>query len=129
VQEWIDGETLSSIVGEQGKLNEVEVRQILISLLPVFDYIHVQGIIHRDVKPDNIIRSTLQNQPVLIDFGAVRETMAVDATTPERSTSIVIGTPGYMPSEQSVGRPIQQRFVQPGHDRNLSVNWHTTAGF
>jgi serine/threonine protein kinase, bacterial len=120
VQEWVDGDTLSAMVRQQGRLNEVEVRQILISLLPVFDYVHSQGIIHRDVKPDNIIvrRSPLvqaklstlqnqaQNQPVLIDFGAVRETMAVGATAPGRSTSIVIGTPGYMPSEQSVGRPV-----------------------
>jgi serine/threonine protein kinase, bacterial len=121
VQEWVDGDTLSALVRQQGWLNEVEVRQILISLLPVFDYVHSQGIIHRDVKPDNIIvrrsplvqakLSTLQNQaqnqqPVLIDFGAVRETMAAGATAPGRSTSIVIGTPGYMPSEQSVGRPV-----------------------
>jgi serine/threonine protein kinase, bacterial len=117
VQEWVDGDTLSALVRQQGRLNEVEVRQILISLLPVFDYVHSQGIIHRDVKPDNIIvrqsplvqakLSTSQNhQPVLIDFGAVRETMAVGATAPGRSTSIVIGTPGYMPSEQSVGRPV-----------------------
>jgi serine/threonine protein kinase, bacterial len=120
VQEWIDGETLSAMVRQQGRLNEVEVRQILMSLLPVFDYVHSQGIIHRDVKPDNIIvrRSPLvqaklstsqnqaQNQPVLIDFGAVRETMAAGVNAPGRSTSIVIGTPGYMPSEQSVGRPV-----------------------
>jgi serine/threonine protein kinase, bacterial len=121
VQEWVDGETLSSMIRQQGRLNEVEVRQILISLLPVFDYVHSQGIIHRDVKPDNIIvrrspmvqaklstpDNTIQNQqPVLIDFGAVRETMAAGAKAPSRSTSIVIGTPGYMPSEQSVGRPV-----------------------
>lgn len=109
VQEWVDGDTLSAMVRQQGRLNEIDVREILISLLSVFDYVHSQGIIHRDVKPDNIIvrRSTLHNQqPVLIDFGAVRETMAVGATAPGRSTSIVIGTPGYMPSEQSVGRPV-----------------------
>jgi serine/threonine protein kinase, bacterial len=121
VQEWVDGETLTAMVRQQGRLNEVEVRQILISLLPVFEYVHSQGIIHRDVKPDNIIvrrsplvqaklsiqSDALQNrQPVLIDFGAVRETMAAGAQAPGRSTSIVIGTPGYMPSEQSVGRPV-----------------------
>jgi serine/threonine protein kinase, bacterial len=115
VQEWVDGDTLGAVIHQQGKLNEVEVKQILIALLPVFDYIHSQGMIHRDVKPENIIlrQSPTQavalwdRQPVLIDFGAVRETMGASTNSQGRPTqSIVIGTPGYMPSEQSVGRPV-----------------------
>jgi serine/threonine protein kinase, bacterial len=115
VQEWVDGDTLGTIIHQQGKLNEAEVRQILIALLPVFDYVHSQGMIHRDVKPENIIlrQSPTQvvtlwdRQPVLIDFGAVRETMGAAINSQGRPTqSIVIGTPGYMPSEQSIGRPV-----------------------
>jgi serine/threonine protein kinase, bacterial len=115
VQEWVDGDTLGAVIHQQGKLNETEVRQILMALLPVFDYVHSQGMIHRDVKPENIIlrQSSTQvaalsnRQPVLIDFGAVRETMGAGINSQGRPTqSIVIGTPGYMPSEQSVGRPV-----------------------
>jgi serine/threonine protein kinase, bacterial len=107
VQEWIDGDTLGAIAHQQGRLSEAEVRRILITLLPVFDYVHRKAIIHRDVKPDNIIVRRLDQQPVLIDFGAVRETMGTALNSQGRPTqSIIIGTPGYMASEQSVGRPV-----------------------
>ncbi len=116
IQEWVDGDTLGAVIRQQGKLSEAEVRKILMALLPVFDYVHSQGIIHRDVKPENIIlrqsptvqpATLLDRQPVLIDFGAVRETMGAAINSQGRPTqSIVIGTPGYMPSEQSVGRPV-----------------------
>jgi serine/threonine protein kinase, bacterial len=107
VQEWVDGDTLGAIARQKGKLSEAEVRQILVALLSVFDYVHSQGIIHRDVKPENIIVRRSDQQPVLIDFGAVRETMGTGLNSQGHPTqSIVIGTPGYMPSEQSVGRPV-----------------------
>jgi serine/threonine protein kinase, bacterial len=107
VQEWIDGDTLSSIIHLQGRLAETEVRRLLIAILPVFDYVHRQAIIHRDVKPENIIVRRLDQQPVLIDFGAVRETMGTALNSQGRPTqSIIIGTPGYMASEQSIGRPV-----------------------
>lgn len=107
VQEWIHGQTLFQIIQTQGYENEINVRQILLDLLPVLDYVHSQGIIHRDIKPDNIILRSLDRKPVLIDFGAVKETIrtvAINSANPTRS--LVIGTPGYMPSEQAIGRPV-----------------------
>lgn len=107
VQEWIQGQTLTNIIESQGKLNETVVREILLSLLPVLDYVHSKGIIHRDIKPDNIIIRSHDNKPVLIDFGAVKETIRTVINTAGNPTqSIVIGTPGYMPSEQGIGRPV-----------------------
>jgi serine/threonine protein kinase, bacterial len=107
IQEWIDGDTLGDIIRQRNKLNEAEVRQILVALLPIFDYVHSQSIIHRDVKPENIIVRHSDQQPVLIDFGAVRESMGVGVNSQGNPTqSIVIGTPGYMASEQSIGRPV-----------------------
>lgn len=107
VQEWIQGETLAGKVQQQGLLSESYVKQILIDILPVLDYVHSKKIIHRDIKPDNIILRQQDGKPILIDFGAVKETMGtVVNSTGSTSRSIVIGTPGFMPSEQSAGRPV-----------------------
>ncbi|MDF2387138.1 protein kinase [Nostoc ellipsosporum NOK] len=107
VQEWIYGQTLRNTVETQGYKSEAIVQQILLSLLSVLDYVHSKGIIHRDIKPDNIILRSVDNKPVLIDFGAVKETIRSVVSSPGMLTrSLVIGTPGYMPSEQAVGRPV-----------------------
>ncbi|MEH1842094.1 MAG: protein kinase [Nostoc sp.] len=107
VQEWIHGQTLTKIVEAKGFESETAVRQILLSLLWVLDYVHSKGIIHRDIKPDNIILRSVDGKPVLIDFGAVKETIRSMVNSPGYPTrSLVIGTPGYMPSEQAVGRPV-----------------------
>ena len=107
VQEWIQGQTLTSIVAAEGPLGESAVRQILVSLLSVLDYVHSEGIIHRDIKPDNIIIRESDGKPVLIDFGAVKETMVTVVNSPDKITPpIVIGTPGFMSWEQADGRPV-----------------------
>lgn len=105
VQEWIEGLTLAESVMGQGIWQESSVRAMMIGVLHTLIYVHDRGIIHRDIKPDNII---LRNgEPVLIDFGAVKETLNV-STMPNiahTARSIVIGTPGFMASEQAAGRP------------------------
>jgi serine/threonine protein kinase, bacterial len=107
VQEWIHGQTLRQIVEAKGYEGETGVRGILLSLLSILDYVHSKGIIHRDIKPDNIILRSSDQKPVLIDFGAVKETIrSVVNSSGYPTRSLVIGTPGYMPSEQAVGRPV-----------------------
>ncbi len=107
VQEWIEGPTLTNIVEEKGYEKETTVREILLSLLSVLDYVHSKGIIHRDIKPDNIILRATDNKPFLIDFGAVKETIrSVVSPSNHPTRSLVIGTPGYMPTEQAIGRPV-----------------------
>jgi serine/threonine-protein kinase len=115
VQEYIKGQTLSEKLRTQGKFSSDAVKDIVVKILPVLDYVHNQGIVHRDIKPDNIIIRDADNLPVLIDFGAVKETMqtvvAQSGSTPKSSimtgkSSIVIGTPGFMSSEQLSGRPV-----------------------
>ncbi|NJM72698.1 MAG: YARHG domain-containing protein [Scytonema sp. RU_4_4] len=107
VQEYIEGNTLTAKVKQQGVFSESTVRELLITLLPVLEYIHLKRIVHRDIKPDNIILRHHDEKPVLIDFGAVRETMGtVINSQGSLASSIIIGTPGYMPSEQAMGRPV-----------------------
>lgn len=106
VQEWIEGEILSNRIHQQGTLSEIQVQEILLNLLPVLDTIHSHGLIHRDIKPDNIILRYPDQKPVLIDFGAVKETMGTVLNSRGNPTpSLVIGTPGFMPSEQAAGHP------------------------
>lgn len=106
VQEWIEGQTLTEIVTAQGSLNEAEVIKLLYQIINVLNYIHGHNIIHRDIKPDNIIVRNADQQPCLIDFGAVKEVMATQINAQgQPSRSIVIGTLGFMPREQAAGRP------------------------
>lgn len=107
VQELIDGKTLAVVQQEQGIFSESYVKNFLSNFLPILDYIHNKQIIHRDIKPDNIIIRQSDNEPVLIDFGAVKESMGNQITfSGSQTSSIVIGTPGFMPSEQAAGRPV-----------------------
>lgn len=107
VQEWIEGDTLTGKVQTQGLWSEAAVQELFMNLLPVLDYVHSKHIVHRDIKPDNIIVRHRDGKPVLIDFGAIRESMGTVVNSQGNPTSsIVIGTPGYMPSEQAAGRPV-----------------------
>jgi serine/threonine protein kinase len=106
VQEYVDGETVAERVASRGVFEEVEVREILTSVLRVVQYIHAHSLIHRDIKPNNILIRKNDNKPVLIDFGAIKK-IARTLVDPlgHASTSVRIGTLGYMAPEQAAGRP------------------------
>jgi serine/threonine-protein kinase len=107
IQEWIAGPTLVEKFKAEGVLSEPEIWDILCAVLPVLDYVHNCKMIHRDIKPDNIILRQRDSKPVLIDFGAVKEVASTVMNSHGQTTSsILIGTPGYMPSEQAAGRPL-----------------------
>jgi serine/threonine protein kinase, bacterial len=107
VEEWVEGDTLSQRVQREGVQSEKTVQTIIAELLSAIAHVHSAGIVHRDIKPDNIILRAHDGKPVLIDFGAVKETMnTVIDSHAHSSHSIVVGTPGYMPAEQLSGRPV-----------------------
>ncbi|MGB3512989.1 MAG: serine/threonine-protein kinase [Microcoleaceae cyanobacterium] len=106
VQEWISGDNLADRVLQQGLLMEAEVKEILMDILPVLSYVHQHNIIHRDIKPDNIIWRKEDGKPVLIDFGAVKETMGIVLNYQGKQiSSMIMGTSGFMAPEQASGRP------------------------
>jgi eukaryotic-like serine/threonine-protein kinase len=106
VQEFIEGQTLSQELA-RGKLSTTATIQVLREILIGLSFVHAENTIHRDLKPDNIIRRSSDNALVLIDFGAVKEVRQTILTTPNCRTlaSIGFGTEGYMPSEQAMGYP------------------------
>jgi len=107
VQEWIQGQTLNDRIQQAGLCSEREVKEILLSILPVLQYIHSQGVIHRNINPNNIIWRSQDSKPVLIDFGMVKETMGMTVTASGRAkSSIVVGALGFVPSEQAEGKPL-----------------------
>lgn len=101
VQDYVDGKTYQEIL-EQRRLrrlnfSESEALQLLEQLLPVLDYIHRSGIVHRDISPDNIILRNSDQKPVLIDFGVVK---AAATQAAQHSSQTFVGKPGYAPVEQ-----------------------------
>lgn len=103
VQEFIPGHTLSVELYPGQRWTEVQVISLLQEVLEILEFIHQRGVIHRDVKPDNLIRRQTDNKLVLVDFGAVKQVSSQQ--TGQNSMTVAIGTPGYMPSEQGRGQP------------------------
>lgn len=104
VQELIEGSTLRQIVQRGTSLSENAVGELSVELLKVLTYVHAQNIIHRDVKPDNVILRRRDNRPVLIDFGIVKEVLR-EGGDESSARSSVVGTPGYISLEQAAGQP------------------------
>ncbi|HZP11946.1 MAG TPA: serine/threonine-protein kinase [Nevskiaceae bacterium] len=94
VMEYIEGETLSDLLKREGTLDEQRVQGILMPILDGLAAVHEASILHRDVKPENIIIRP-NGQPVLIDFGSARNELGSKTLD---VTSIL--TPGYSPIEQ-----------------------------
>ncbi len=103
VQDYVEGKTYYELLQERkamgGAFTEGEVLRLMRSLLPVLDYIHGKGIIHRDISPDNIMMRESDKLPVLIDFGVVKE-LATRLRSPNETPQTFVGKPGYSPSEQ-----------------------------
>lgn len=104
VQDYVAGKTYRDLL-EERKANsavftEHEALNLIQSLLPVLEHLHSRGIIHRDISPENIIRRDSDDQPVLIDFGVVKE-LATKLQSPGGTVSVTsVGKLGYAPSEQ-----------------------------
>jgi serine/threonine protein kinase len=104
VQEFVAGHPLSSELLPGGKLPATRVIKLVRDVLEILQYVHSCGVIHRDIKPDNLIRRHADGKLVLIDFGTVKQIQSqlLNSQTRRRVT-MPIGTPGFMPYEQEQG--------------------------
>jgi serine/threonine protein kinase len=117
VQDYVAGQTYRYLLAARQNQNrlftEDEIRQLLIDTLPVLQYIHSLGVIHRDIAPDNLMLRSSDNLPVLIDFGGVKQ-IAVNAeiqATGNTEVPTCLGKVGYAPHEQ-----MQRGTVSPNTD-------------
>ena len=106
VQEFIEGYDLTKEIYSRSRFTENQTVQLLTEILSVLKYVHQQNVIHRDLKPQNIMRRKSDGKIVLIDFGAVKEITGLTVIRGgQTSITIAVGTPGYMPTEQAAGQP------------------------
>ena len=95
VMEYAEGETLTELLARQGVLSETELLGIVLPLLDGLEVVHRTNVLHRDIKPGNIIVRDEDGSPVLLDFGSARQAIGAKS----RSVTSVV-TPGYAPIEQ-----------------------------
>jgi serine/threonine-protein kinase len=101
VMAYVEGENLAVRLHREGAMREDEVRKILIDTARALAYAHERGVVHRDIKPDNILIDR-DGRVMVTDFGIARAiTEGADARL--TATGTAIGTPAYMSPEQSMG--------------------------
>ncbi len=105
VQDFIAGQDLTKELTPGKKFSESYTITLLCDILEILAIVHQQNVIHRDIKPANIMRRQ-DGKIVLIDFGAVKQVSTIVVNVDGQSSStIAIGSSGYMPSEQANRRP------------------------
>ena len=105
IQEYIEGHDLRQELTSGTILDEQQAKEMLRGILEVLEFVHQRKIIHRDIKPGNLLRRKSDRQLILIDFGAVKEIATKHTNSAGTVLTKVIGTPGYMPAEQLSGSP------------------------
>ena len=112
VQEFIEGQNLQEELARSGPFSESQILSLLKDLLPVLQFVHDRSVIHRDIKPPNIIRRRISQPPiiytyptltgelVLVDFGAAKLVEGL------RETGTVIGSPEFVAPEQIRGQAV-----------------------
>jgi serine/threonine protein kinase len=106
VEEYIPGVVLAEIIRKQRNFTVSEVEKFLIQMLKVLQYMHSHHLIHRDIKPQNIILCQTDRRFVLVDFGAVKDLDPVTSAQNHLDDSRAVGTPEFAPPEQLADRTV-----------------------
>jgi serine/threonine-protein kinase len=98
---FVEGESLRARLAREGELPVPEAVRLLREVVDALAYAHRQGVVHRDIKPDNILLS--QHHAVVTDFGIAKALSAAGGGGTLTGTGLAIGTPAYMAPEQATG--------------------------
>ncbi len=101
---YISGDNLAKRLHQRGVLPVDEVRRILRDVADALAYAHERGVVHRDIKPDNILLDGETGRPMVTDFGIARAVSDGDSRL--TATGMAIGTPAYMSPEQAAGERV-----------------------
>jgi len=104
VMGYVDGETLHERVARAGPLPPRLASKVLQEVAWALGYAHQRGVIHRDIKPDNIMIERATDRALVTDFG-----IAVGGRAEDSSTGEIVGTARYMSPEQACGEPVDAR--------------------
>ena len=103
VMAFVDGEPLGAKLKRRGRLPPDEARRIMQETADALGAAHALGIIHRDVKPDNILLEGSRGRVVVTDFGIAKALSSTTGPATLTATGVAIGTPHYMSPEQAAG--------------------------
>jgi serine/threonine-protein kinase len=99
----VDGDNVARQLQQRGVLPVDQVRRWLVEMSEALAYAHARGVIHRDIKPDNILVDAIDGRAVVTDFGIARAATEGGDTARLTATGMAIGTPAYMSPEQASG--------------------------
>lgn len=106
---FVEGESLSERVKRQGVLDPRTVARLLTDVAYALAYAHGRGVVHRDIKPDNIMIERATGRALLMDFGISRTISAPTESAGLTRVGEVVGTPEYMSPEQASGDTVDGR--------------------
>ena len=100
VMAFVDGESLGVRLAREGAWPVDQTVRVLRDVADALAYAHARGVVHRDIKPDNILIDRASGRPMVTDFGIAR---AAAGETRLTVTGVAVGTPAYMSPEQALG--------------------------